>query len=726
MALITVTFDIPSSLPCEHRPVILGDLADLHLNTHIFAGFVNPIRGKIVGITPAAEVPDPLTNDLVAGNTYNIQIDDADLPAGLTTLVLSHLTNIVCQSCCTALEIKVTEVTDGHGSRLDGLEAGQQVRDSRLDTVEASLSGFLSHPTTWIEVVQALDDGEDVRITSEIAVDSTETLSKGHLIFTDDGCLSMPATPEDKPRTFVVINIPITNHSNRQIFKGYEVIEKYPERWTGLGTNIFGSFGGDNERNPQWWGLTTSFNARKESETNAQRNSDAIAAAAMSARTQNLAGAQLNVVLPAGEISIHRTVRLDGLRCRLRGQGVNATKLIGEGIDFTFKTDHFILTEDYDDGSTPMIEIGYEEQQPDPNAANPDANPNIEQGFMGGVVELTVTCPAVQATRRISGVMWESALQEQTRVEWVTVEQFGGYAFGGPHHQVNSHNNPDRGTSYPQVNQVLFSNLWMYAPVFRDAIPMCIFGKSFRVQNVTIDHGRENIFGGVTVPAILTGSQQGASWSTIHIEQAHRDNETGIGIRNPFDPANADRLSFEEINYLTAAPAPTGSETKFRTLLLESAKGAYFCKSITQSAPPNLHGGGAAIEDTFTGKTSNGYHGTEANGTYVAMYSRQMTAGVAEVASSDPALLSNFVPDLRATKVENIPPLDHGESHTTTVDVPGAVLSDHALASMDIDTKGVILYAYVSAADTVSVRYQNNTGVPVDFFNATIHIIVKR
>ena len=96
------------------------------------------------------------------------------------------------------------------------------------------------------------------------------------------------------------------------------------------------------------------------------------------------------------------------------------------------------------------------------------------------------------------------------------------------------------------------------------------------------------------------------------------------------------------------------------------------------------------------------------------------------MASSDPALLSNFVPDLTGSKVENIPRIEDGEGFTTTVDVPGAKLSDHAFAAMDIDTKGVILYAYVSASNTVSVRFQNGTGAAVDFFNATIHIIVKR
>ena len=51
---------------------------------------------------------------------------------------------------------------------------------------------------------------------------------------------------------------------------------------------------------------------------------------------------------------------------------------------------------------------------------------------------------------------------------------------------------------------------------------------------------------------------------------------------------------------------------------------------------------------------------------------------------------------------------------TTTVVVPGAELGDFVLVSHGVDIVGVTLTGYVSAPDTVSVRFQNESGSPVD------------
>lgn len=57
---------------------------------------------------------------------------------------------------------------------------------------------------------------------------------------------------------------------------------------------------------------------------------------------------------------------------------------------------------------------------------------------------------------------------------------------------------------------------------------------------------------------------------------------------------------------------------------------------------------------------------------------------------------------------------------TTTVTVTGAVLGDFAIGSYGVDLQGISATYYVSAADTVSVRLQNESGGTLDLASATI------
>ena len=61
-----------------------------------------------------------------------------------------------------------------------------------------------------------------------------------------------------------------------------------------------------------------------------------------------------------------------------------------------------------------------------------------------------------------------------------------------------------------------------------------------------------------------------------------------------------------------------------------------------------------------------------------------------------------------------------GAGATTTVTVSGAVLGDMAFASFSLDLQGITMTAYVSVADTVSVRFQNETGGAVDLGSGTL------
>lgn len=64
--------------------------------------------------------------------------------------------------------------------------------------------------------------------------------------------------------------------------------------------------------------------------------------------------------------------------------------------------------------------------------------------------------------------------------------------------------------------------------------------------------------------------------------------------------------------------------------------------------------------------------------------------------------------------------LADGAGVTTTVTVTGAALGDIAEASFSLDLQGILLTAWVSAANTVSVRFQNETGGAIDLASGTI------
>lgn len=61
-----------------------------------------------------------------------------------------------------------------------------------------------------------------------------------------------------------------------------------------------------------------------------------------------------------------------------------------------------------------------------------------------------------------------------------------------------------------------------------------------------------------------------------------------------------------------------------------------------------------------------------------------------------------------------------GAGATTTVTVTGAALGDHATASFSLDLQGMSVTPYVSATNTVSVRFQNESGGALDLASGTL------
>ena len=71
--------------------------------------------------------------------------------------------------------------------------------------------------------------------------------------------------------------------------------------------------------------------------------------------------------------------------------------------------------------------------------------------------------------------------------------------------------------------------------------------------------------------------------------------------------------------------------------------------------------------------------------------------------------------------------LTTGSGESDTITVPGVALGDMVITqSFGIDAAGVLLTAYVSAANTVTIRVQNQTGGTVDLASNTVRVVVGR
>ena len=70
------------------------------------------------------------------------------------------------------------------------------------------------------------------------------------------------------------------------------------------------------------------------------------------------------------------------------------------------------------------------------------------------------------------------------------------------------------------------------------------------------------------------------------------------------------------------------------------------------------------------------------------------------------------------------PSLVDGAGTTTTVSVTGVAVGDFARASFSVDTQGITITAWVSATNTVSVRFQNESGSTLDIASGTLKVEV--
>jgi hypothetical protein len=81
---------------------------------------------------------------------------------------------------------------------------------------------------------------------------------------------------------------------------------------------------------------------------------------------------------------------------------------------------------------------------------------------------------------------------------------------------------------------------------------------------------------------------------------------------------------------------------------------------------------------------------------------------------------------LSGSATHDPPNLADGAGATTTVTVTGAALGDFTRASFSLNLQGITVTAWVSAADTVSVRFQNESGGALDLGSGTLRVKVEK
>lgn len=81
---------------------------------------------------------------------------------------------------------------------------------------------------------------------------------------------------------------------------------------------------------------------------------------------------------------------------------------------------------------------------------------------------------------------------------------------------------------------------------------------------------------------------------------------------------------------------------------------------------------------------------------------------------------------LTSSATYNPPSIADKASASTTVTCAGAALGDTAAASFSLDLTGLILTAYVSAANTVTCVFGNLTGGAVDLGSGTLKVEVRQ
>jgi hypothetical protein len=103
------------------------------------------------------------------------------------------------------------------------------------------------------------------------------------------------------------------------------------------------------------------------------------------------------------------------------------------------------------------------------------------------------------------------------------------------------------------------------------------------------------------------------------------------------------------------------------------------------------------------------------------------TASAVSVRAGNDQFRGLFSDTWAITCTLNAGSLVDGAGETDDVTVPGVALGDMVLgASLGVDLVGLTVTGYVSAANTVKFRIQNESGSTVDLASSTMKIVVGR
>lgn len=100
--------------------------------------------------------------------------------------------------------------------------------------------------------------------------------------------------------------------------------------------------------------------------------------------------------------------------------------------------------------------------------------------------------------------------------------------------------------------------------------------------------------------------------------------------------------------------------------------------------------------------------------------------GVKADSALQPAAIGSSVQAFRlvGSATFDPPSLADGAGTSTTVTVTGAALGDFAIPSFSLDLQGITVTAYVSSANTCTVRFQNESGGVLDLASGTLRVAV--
>jgi hypothetical protein len=227
----------------------------------------------------------------------------------------------------------------------------------------------------------------------------------------------------------------------------------------------------------------------------------------------------------------------------------------------------------------------------------------------------------------------------------------------------------------------------------------------------------------------LQGVTMTAYCSAVDTVSVRFQNESG----GPVDLASAT---------IQARVIPATTATKFLGMLEGS---------VTYDLASLVDGVGATTTVTVTGAALGDFvlvsHGVDLQGILMTAYVsaadtvsvrfQNETAGTLDLASSTirvrvipfataAALNSLGSSSMYGSATYDAASLADGAGETTTVTVTGAQLGDFPVVSLGVDLQGITVSAYVSAADTVSVRLQNESTGPLDLASATLRALVMR